>query len=146
VTPLLRLDGVAVRFNGARDVLARTSLTARPGEFVTLLGPYGRGKSTLLNMTAGTLRPREGTIHFAGEPVVTVNRGVGYVTQEDTMLPWLTLAANVGLPLRMRRVPRVETNERVMAPLKTFGLEHAAHLHPAQLSGGMKKRGLLARP
>ena len=143
--PLLCLDGVAVRFNGTRDVLARTSLTVRPGEFVTLLGPSGCGKSTLLNMTAGTLRPREGTIQFAGEPVVAVNRGVGYVTQEDTMLPWLTLAANVGLPLRMRHVPRAETGERVMALLRTFGLDHAAHLHPAQLSGGMKKRGLLAR-
>jgi len=118
---LLRLDGVAVRFNGTRDVLARTSLTVHPGEFVTLLGLSGCGKSTLLNMTAGTLRPREGTIHFAGERVVTVNRGVGYVTQEDTMLPWLTLAGNVGLPLRMRRVPRVAISERVMALLKALG-------------------------
>jgi NitT/TauT family transport system ATP-binding protein len=144
-TPLLRLDGVAVRFTGSRDVLARTSLAVRPGEFVTLLGPSGCGKSTLLNLTAGTLRPREGSIHFDGKPVVAVNQGVGYVTQEDTMLPWLSLAANVGLPLRMRHVRRAEAHEQVMALLISFGLQAAASLYPAQLSGGMKKRGLLAR-
>jgi NitT/TauT family transport system ATP-binding protein len=61
------------------------------------------------------------------------------------MLPWLSLAANVGLPLRMRRVPRSEIGVRAMELLTSFGLESAASLYPAQLSGGMKKRGLLAR-
>jgi NitT/TauT family transport system ATP-binding protein len=143
--PLLQIEDVAVRFTGDRDVLARTSLSVAPGEFIVLLGPSGCGKSTLLNVTAGTLRPRQGSISFAGKPVTSINRNVGYVTQEDTMLPWLTLAANVGLPLRMRRVPRAQVRDKVMALLKSFGLDHAANLHPAQLSGGMKKRGLLAR-
>jgi NitT/TauT family transport system ATP-binding protein len=143
--PLLRLVDVAVRFTGPRDVLAQTSLSINAGEFVTLLGPSGCGKSTLLNLTAGTLRPRQGTIHFDGKQVTSINRNVGYVTQEDTMLPWLTLAANVGLPLRMRRVSRAEIAARVTALLASFGLESAAPLYPAQLSGGMKKRGLLAR-
>jgi NitT/TauT family transport system ATP-binding protein len=143
--PLLRIADVAVRFTGSRDVLSETSLTIDAGEFVTLLGPSGCGKSTLLNLTAGTLRPRQGTIHFDDKPVVSVNRNVGYVTQDDTMLPWLSLAANVGLPLRMRRVSRSETRTRVMELLSGFGLEAAASLYPAQLSGGMKKRGLLAR-
>jgi NitT/TauT family transport system ATP-binding protein len=142
---LLCVEDVTVRFGGARDVLSRMSLTVRAGEFVTLLGPSGCGKSTLLNLTAGTLRPRQGTVTFDGQPVTSVNRNVGYVTQEDTMLPWLTLAANVGLPLRMRRVPRTEARERAMALLTSFGLGNAATLYPAQLSGGMKKRGLLAR-
>ena len=142
---LLRIEDVAVRFGGARDVLARVSLAVRAGEFVTLLGPSGCGKSTLLNLTAGTLRPRQGTVTFDGQPVTSVNRNVGYVTQEDTMLPWLTLAANVGLPLRMRRVPRAVAQERAMALLTSFGLRNAAALYPVQLSGGMKKRGLLAR-
>jgi len=143
--PLLRFDNVAVRFNGPRDVLAQTSLTVRAGEFVTLLGPSGCGKSTLLNLTAGTLRPRQGTIYFDGKPVTSINREVGYVTQEDTMLPWLTLAANVGLPLRMRRVTRPVVKDRVMQLLESFGLGPAASLYPSQLSGGMKKRGLFAR-
>ncbi|NTJ12034.1 ABC transporter ATP-binding protein [Rhizobium lusitanum] len=143
--PLLQIDEVAVRFSGDRDVLAQTSLTVRPGEFIVLLGPSGCGKSTLLNLTAGTLRPRQGSISFSGKLVTSINRNVGYVTQEDTMLPWLTLAANVGLPLRMRRVPRAQVRDKVMTLLKNFSLDHAANLHPAQLSGGMKKRGLLAR-
>lgn len=143
--PLVRLDNIAVRFDGASDVLADASLTVHSGEFVTLLGPSGCGKSTLLNVTAGTVRPREGTVHFDGRPVTGINRNVGYVTQEDTMLPWLSLAANVGLPLRMRRMSRAVVKERVTDLLTLFGLEHAAARYPAQLSGGMKKRGLLAR-
>jgi NitT/TauT family transport system ATP-binding protein len=143
--PLLRFDDVAVRFGANRDVLSKTSLSIQAGEFVSLLGPSGCGKSTLLNLTAGTLRPRQGTIYFAGRPVTSINRDVGYVTQEDTMLPWLSLSANVGLPLRMRRVARASVREQVMALLTSFGLEAAAARYPAQLSGGMKKRGLLAR-
>lgn len=130
---------------GAVEVLKDVSLDIADGEFLTLLGPSGCGKSTLLNLTAGTLRPREGQIIFDGHPVTTINRDVGYVTQEDTMLPWLTLAANVGLPLKMRRVKRDEIRDRVMALLQRFSLDKAAHLYPSQLSGGMKKRGLFAR-
>jgi NitT/TauT family transport system ATP-binding protein len=143
--PLLRITDVAVRFSGPRDVLTHTSLTVNAGEFVTLLGPSGCGKSTLLNLTAGTLRPRQGTIDFDGQTVTSVNRNVGYVTQDDTLLPWLSLAANVGLPLRMRRRPRTEIAARVTQLLSSFGLGSAASLYPAQLSGGMKKRALLAR-
>jgi sulfonate transport system ATP-binding protein len=143
--PLLSVENVAVRFGGTPDVLAQTSLTVHAGEFVTLLGPSGCGKSTLLNVTAGTVRPRQGTVYYDGKPVTTINRNVGYVTQDDTMLPWLTLAANVGLPLRMRRAPKAKIKQRVSDLLASLGLEHAAALYPAQLSGGMKKRGLLAR-
>jgi NitT/TauT family transport system ATP-binding protein len=143
--PLLRVEDVAVRFSETREVLAHVSLTVREGEFVTLLGASGCGKSTLLNLTAGTLRPHSGTVKFAGQRVTSVNRNVGYVTQEDTMLPWLTLAANVGLPLSMRKLARSVVRERAMALLTSFGLENASALYPAQLSGGMKKRGLLAR-
>jgi NitT/TauT family transport system ATP-binding protein len=132
--PLLRLEEVAVGFGSAHDVLAAISLEIRAGEFVTLLGPSGCGKSTLLNLTAGTLRPRRGGVVFDGRPVSSINRGVGYVTQEDTMLP-----------LRMRRVARNEIHDRVSGLLRRFGLDHAAHLYPSQLSGGMKKRGLFAR-
>jgi NitT/TauT family transport system ATP-binding protein len=142
---LLCIESASVRFSEERDILAEMSLTVRAGEFVTLLGASGCGKSTLLNLTAGTLRPRTGTIDFLGKRVTSVNRNVGYVTQDDTMLPWLTLAANVALPLRMRNVPRAEVRERVMNLLTSFGLGNSATLYPAQLSGGMKKRGLLAR-
>lgn len=142
--PLLFLDNVGVRF-GDHDVLADLSLSVGNGEFVTLLGPSGCGKSTLLNLVAGTLRPHCGRVLFDGAPVTRINRNVGYVTQEDTLLPWLTLSANVGLPLRMRRLPRAEVRAKVMALLANFGLVEAAGRYPGQLSGGMKKRGLLAR-
>jgi NitT/TauT family transport system ATP-binding protein len=103
--PLLCVDGVSVRFSD-NEVPSSVDLRVSAGEFVTLLGPSGCGKSTLLNVTAGTVRPHTGAVRFAGHMVTSINRGVGYVTQEDTMLPWLSLAANVGLPLRMRGVER----------------------------------------
>jgi NitT/TauT family transport system ATP-binding protein len=142
---LLNIDNVSVSFTGTNDVLAEASLAVRAGEFVSLLGPSGCGKSTLLNLTAGTLKPRKGSIQFNSVPVTAINQNVGYVTQEDTMLPWLSLLANVALPLRMRRLPGAVVRERAMDLLRKFHLEAAANLYPAQLSGGMKKRGLLAR-
>lgn len=142
---LLRVENVAVSFTGDVDVLSNTSLHIDSGEFVTLLGPSGCGKSTLLNMTAGTLKPTRGQIFFGGEKITSINRQVGYVTQEDTMLPWLTLAANIGLPLKMRKVAKSEIKAKVDELLVSFGLDHAGDRYPAQLSGGMKKRGLLAR-
>jgi NitT/TauT family transport system ATP-binding protein len=144
-TSLLRIEDAAVRFGEGRNILDKACLSVCEGEFVTLLGASGCGKSTLLNLTAGTLRPSTGKVTYAGQPVTSVNRNVGYVTQEDTMLPWLTLSANVGLPLRMRGISKAEVKERVMTLLTSFGLDRASGLYPSQLSGGMKKRGLLAR-
>jgi NitT/TauT family transport system ATP-binding protein len=142
---LLHIEGACVRFNEKKEILSDVNLQVNEGEFITLLGASGCGKSTLLNLAAGTLRQHKGQISFNGQPVNTINRNVGYVTQEDTMLPWLTLATNVGLPLKMRNVQKEEVKNRTMELLRSFGLEDAASQYPSQLSGGMKKRGLLAR-
>jgi NitT/TauT family transport system ATP-binding protein len=142
---LLEVRGLAVGFGDGPDVLAGVDLTVERGEFVTLLGPSGCGKSTVLNCTAGLLAPRAGEVRFAGTPVTGVNTGVGYMTQDDTLLPWRKVADNVALPLRMRRMPRERIAPLVERYLGLLDLTEAAHLYPAQLSGGMKRRALLAR-
>ena len=74
-----------------------------------------------------------------------MNADVGYMTQDDTLLPWLSVQANVGLPLKMRGVRKTEIKERVSSYLKMLDLGHAMDSWPSQLSGGMRRRALLAR-
>lgn len=141
---LVELDDVTVAF-GSTPVIVPTSLQVHEREFVTLFGPSGCGKSTLLNMVAGLLPPTSGRVSFDGHPVKGINTNIGYMTQEDTLLPWRTLRKNVAMPLRMRGVAKEEIAERVDFYLDLLDLKHAADRFPAQLSGGMKRRGLLAR-
>lgn len=128
-------------FLAVRDI----SLTVDPGEFVCIIGPSGCGKSTLLNMVAGLLRPTRGQVRYRGRPVGSVNTTVGYITQQDHLMPWRTIEKNVGLALEVRHVPRAERRERVASALKMVGLEHFGGSYPSELSGGMRKRAALAR-
>ncbi|ALL79790.1 nitrate ABC transporter ATPase (plasmid) [Pseudonocardia sp. EC080610-09] len=142
---MLRFDGLATGFGEGPNVVQDVDLEIRAGEFVTVLGPSGCGKSTILNVACGLLKARAGTVSFAGRPLVGVNTSVGYMTQGDTLLPWRTVADNVALPLRLRGVSRQVIRERVASSLDMLELGDSARRYPAQLSGGMKRRALLAR-
>ncbi|MGE3286180.1 MAG: ABC transporter ATP-binding protein [Pseudonocardia sp.] len=144
---LLRFDRVSFGFEDGPDVVDGLDLVIRRNEFVSVLGPSGCGKSTALNLAAGLLQPREGVVVYDGEPVTTVNTAVGYMTQHDTLLPWKTTADNVGLPLRFvrPRPSRTAIAQRVAAALERVNLGDAGAKFPAQLSGGMKRRAVLAR-
>ncbi|MFC9835317.1 ABC transporter ATP-binding protein [Rhodococcus sp. NPDC127530] len=120
-------------------------MQVEPGEFVVLLGPSGCGKTTILNLAAGLLSPRSGYVRFDGAEINGVNTNVGYMTQDDTLLPWMSVQANVGLPLRMRGVSKSETKAQVEHYLSLLDLSEAGSLFPSQLSGGMRRRALLAR-
>ncbi|MER7006064.1 ABC transporter ATP-binding protein [Dactylosporangium sp. NPDC000555] len=126
-------------------MLSDVDLAVRQGEFVTLIGPSGCGKSTILNVIAGLLRARRGTVEFDGKNVNQTNTSVGYMTQGDTLLPWRTVHDNVALPLKLRNVPKAERVRRVGEALALMELTEARDKYPAQLSGGMKRRALLAR-
>jgi NitT/TauT family transport system ATP-binding protein len=130
-----------------REVLAldRVDLDIAPGEFVAFVGPSGCGKSTLMNMIAGILPIEEGRIVHDGKPVAGINRAVGYMTQQDSVLPWRTVQQNVDLPLSLHNVPHAERATRVAAMLEQVGLSGFAKSFPAELSGGMRKRVALAQ-
>jgi NitT/TauT family transport system ATP-binding protein len=129
----------------ARTALRAVNLDVRRGEFLTLIGPSGCGKSTVLNMLAGLTEPTDGEVLHEGRPMRGVNTRVGYVTQDDNLLPWRTTVANVELALELKGVPRAARRERALAYLAKVGLAGWEQHYPHELSGGMRKRVSIVR-
>ena len=118
------------------------------GEFVSLLGPSGCGKSTLLKMFAGLEQPSAGHMRWWGKGDIRqadAEQKMAMVFQEATLMPWATIAANVGLPLVLSGVPKPEQARRVTVALNRVGLRDFAQAYPRELSGGMQMRASIAR-
>jgi putative ABC transport system ATP-binding protein len=135
-------------------VLDGLSITIDDGEFVALMGPSGSGKSTLLNLIGGLDKPTAGAIRVGevrldklGERELTAwrSQNVGFIFQMYHLLPVLTAAQNVELPLLLFRMSHRERRERVNLALSIVGLEDRADHKPAQLSGGQEQRVAIAR-
>ncbi len=136
------------------DVLQGANLTVPAGDFVALMGPSGSGKTTLLNLIAGLDRPTEGSIVVAGERIDRMSSGqlarwrarhIGFVFQLYNLLPVLTAAGNVELPLLVTGLSRRERKRHVATALAIVGLSDRAKHHPRQLSGGQEQRVGIAR-
>ena len=139
------LKGVGKTFATGVTALDRFDLDVRPGEFVSLLGPSGCGKSTALRLIAGLMEPTRGTVISPGARPGGAHGRIGFVFQEPTLMPWATVAANVRLPLSLRRLDGAAVDDRVAAALKQVGLDGFEHAYPRELSGGMKMRVSIAR-
>ena len=140
---MIEFSGVTKRFANGTLALDAIDTRIEEGEFVVLLGPSGCGKSTLLRLVAGLEAPSAGRIVWpAGAPRAGE---IGFVFQDSTLMPWLSAAGNVYLPLRLRRAKKAAVWPRVMAALEQVGLGEFADARPASLSGGMKMRVSLAR-
>ena len=133
------------RSGQARTALRDVGLVVQRGEFLCLIGPSGCGKSTVLNMFAGLVMPSDGAILHDNVAVTGVNTRVGYITQDDNLLPWRTALANVELALECKGVPRDERRRRALDYLKRVGLAGFENLYPHELSGGMRKRVSIVR-
>ncbi len=140
----LAVCNVHVRY-GSQTVLQNTSLDLHHGEIVVLVGASGSGKSTLLRTIAGLLPPDSGEIVVEGHPVTGPHRDRALIFQDDALLPWLTVAGNVQLPLSLRKVGKQQRKESAAAWIDRVGLTDHADLLPRQLSGGMRQRAQLAR-
>ncbi len=146
-TPAIEFVEVSKRFG---DFLAVEALTlmVQPGEFVVLLGPSGCGKSTILKMIAGIEDPTEGEIYVHGDLVNYVqprDRDVAMVFQNYALYPHMTVAQNIGYPLRTRRVARGQAEGQVRDVAKLVDLEEQLSRLPEALSGGQRQRVALAR-
>lgn len=151
----IRAECVSHRYGATRNgpagqvpVLENISLQVGAAELVAILGPSGCGKSTLVRILAGLLEPSEGTALLDGGPPRDARRArrVGWLAQDDGLLPWMSVAANVALPLTVGgRLSGIEVAERVDRILADVGLADAAQHFPHELSGGMRQRAGLAR-
>ena len=128
-------------FTAVRDVSFRVDA----GRFVSLVGPPGCGKTTLLGLIAGLVPTTDGRIVIGDRPVTgAVPPDIGYLFQRDALLPWKTALQNVALPLTIRGTPAAETRARATEWLRRVGLAGFGGYYPHQLSGGMRKRVSLA--
>jgi len=136
------------------EVFENLTLDIAAGSFTALMGPSGSGKSTFLNLLAGLDRPTSGTITVAGAAVNTMSpsalakwraRHIGFVFQSYNLLPVLTAAQNVELPLLLAPLSKQERAERVRLALGVVGLEDRMAHYPRQLSGGQEQRVAIAR-
>ncbi len=144
----VRLNAIHKSF-GTNTVIHGVSLDIASGEFVSLLGASGCGKTTLLRIVAGLESVGSGTVEIDGRIVTDLppeQRDIAMMFQSYALLPHLSVAENVRFPLRMRRMgARQEQQEKVRAALDTVQLAHLAGRRPDQLSGGQQQRVALAR-
>jgi NitT/TauT family transport system ATP-binding protein len=150
VTPAIEAHGVSHRFRGRTgdvDALDRIDLAVPPGELLAILGPSGCGKSTLLRALSGLLQPTSGEVSLAGvEPAAArVAHGIGWLAQDDGLLPWLNVRDNIALPARVGRRKAHVRPDAVGEILAHVGLADSARRYPHELSGGMRQRAALAR-
>jgi NitT/TauT family transport system ATP-binding protein len=129
------------------EALRNLTFSVEPGELVCLVGPSGCGKTTLLKCLAGLLEPTAGEVFVDGKPVNGPSPGMAVVFQEygRSLFPWMTVAQNVELPLRHKKLPRRRRTELVTEALRAVGLEDTPTAYPWQLSGGMQQRVAIAR-
>ena len=136
------------------DVLQGVNLEIPEGDFLALMGPSGSGKTTLLNLMGGLDTPSEGSINVAGDALDKMSGGklsawrarhIGFVFQLYNLLPVLTAARNVELPLLLTKLGKADRRKRVQVALSVVGLGDRMHHYPRQLSGGQEQRVGIAR-
>jgi phospholipid/cholesterol/gamma-HCH transport system ATP-binding protein len=150
--PVVIFDNVSIGFEN-KHVLKEISFTVKPGETRILLGPAGVGKSVLLKMTDGLMRPDSGRIFVLGEEVsampeqqlFALRSRIGIVFQEGALFDSLTVHDNVAFRLMEEHVPADEIDRRVIEALRFVELEHTLTKFPSELSGGMRRRVAIAR-
>ena len=126
-------------------VLKDVSFTAADGEFVAIVGPSGCGKTTFLRVLDGLAGADGGSIALDGRPIAGPGPDRGFVFQSDSLLPWRTVADNIGFGLELQRRDRATARRMVSDLVRLVGLEGFERYYPHQLSGGMRQRVNLAR-
>ena len=132
---------------GIKHVLNDISFSLLEGEFASIVGPSGVGKTTLLRLLTGLMKPTSGVIRINGEVVTSPPPGLAVVLQDYTrsLMPWLSVEKNISLPLKRLGLTKVEISETIESVLNEVGLSGNQKNYPWQLSGGMQQRVAIAR-
>lgn len=136
---MLNVSGLTVGY-GDDPVIEGVDLQVKTGHFASLVGPSGSGKTSILRVITQLVQPERGTVEL-DVPL----RDVGFLFQDDALLPWRTVRQNVGLGLRIRGLAPADVEERASHWLTLLGLEEYGARYPGQLSGGQRKRVALAQ-
>ena len=137
---IVRVENLVMRYGKAEAVVEDASLSVAAGEVVSLVGPSGSGKSTILRAIAGLHQPTGGRIARAVEP-----REMGFLFQDDALLPWRTARQNVALGMRLRGMAKSQAESEAESWLARLGIGGFGQRYPRQLSGGQRKRVALAQ-
>jgi NitT/TauT family transport system ATP-binding protein len=135
----------ATRTGAPFTAVTDVTLDVAAGEFVTIVGPTGCGKSTTLSLVSGLEPASAGTVEVHGRPVDGIPDGVGYMFQSDAVLPWKNVLDNVALGLRYHKVAKADAHAKARDWLHRVGLTGFEDRYPHQLSGGMRKRVAMAQ-
>ncbi|GAA0372674.1 ABC transporter ATP-binding protein [Bacillus horti] len=142
--PVLQFEHVDFSYEGVVEsqghLLDSLSLSIEKGEFVSIIGPSGSGKTTLFRLISGLEQPSQGQILMVGQWKKDRLGQVGYMPQQDLLLPWRTILENSCLPLELKGVSKEEAKRKVLDLLDEFGLAGTEHRYPTELSGGMRQR------
>ena len=145
---LLVIEDLGHTYQGKvyHEAIAKLDFTVPEGAFVSIVGPSGGGKTTLLRCLSGLMKPTRGTVFLEGEPVDGVPRDLALVFQDysRSLFPWRTVAGNIAFVLP-RSMDKTERQERTQEVLDAVGLTGSAEKYPWQLSGGMQQRVAIAR-
>ncbi|MEK5069237.1 ABC transporter ATP-binding protein [Sporosarcina sp. FSL K6-1508] len=137
---MLSFDGVSFTYQSGNSILDNLSFNILPGEFISIIGVSGSGKSTIFRLVTGLDEPSNGTISLEGNPNTQRLGKVGYMPQQDLLLPWRTILENACLPLEVAGLDKKAAKEQVQPLLQEFGLGGTEDNYPEELSGGMKQR------
>jgi putative ABC transport system ATP-binding protein len=157
MSDLIRLTDVQKTYTRGKEKIAifdKLSMNIQEGDFLALMGPSGSGKTTLLNLLGGTDRATGGTIEFDGKRIDKLSEGkltqwraknVGFIFQFYNLMPILTAAQNVELPLLLTNLSPAKRRENVKTALKVVGIDDRAKHKPREMSGGQQQRVAIAR-
>jgi NitT/TauT family transport system ATP-binding protein len=140
----ISFSSVSLTF-GSHAALDGVSFEIPQGQFVSIVGPTGCGKSSVLNLVAGLVKPRAGGVFTKGRELTSINRDAAYMFQQDALLPWKTCIENVMLGPILRGKNRLHAAKDARVWLERIGLAGYERRYPAQLSGGQRKRVAMAQ-
>ena len=144
---MLEFKNVCFRYDSdEQDIVDDLSFHIHPGDFVSLIGISGCGKSTIFKLTNGILKKKAGQILQNGKDITSLKTvAAGYMPQKDLLFPWRTIMENICLPMEIAGIPVMQQRERAAQMLKEVGLSDYADKYPRDLSGGMRQRISFAR-